>query len=255
MTRPAALVTGASSGIGEAFARALAPREPALVLVARREDRLRALASELPGPPLVVREDLSRPGAADRVIGAVEAAGLHVDLLVNNAGLGDCGPFAEAEPARIAEILAVNCGAVADLTRRVLPGMLERRRGRILNVVSMSAFQPVPWLATYAASKAFALSLSESLMRELEGTGVSVQALCPGLVPTGFQAAAGTDKVPFNESPAWSAEQVVSASLRGLERGSGTLVPAWRDRASVFGQRLLPRGLVRRIAGSLFRSR
>lgn len=253
MTRSAALVTGASSGIGEAFARALAPRETRLVLVARRQDRLQKLAAELSGEPLVVCEDLATPGAASRVMEAVRAAGLHVELLVNNAGLGHCGPFAETDAIRIAEILAVNCGTLAELTRQALPGMLERGHGRILNVVSMSAFQPVPWLATYAASKAFVLSLSEALMSELEGTGVSVQALCPGLVPTGFQASAGTDRVPFNSTPAWSAESVVAASLAALERGGGTLVPGWRDRASVFAQRLAPRSLARRVAGRLFR--
>jgi short-subunit dehydrogenase len=255
VTRAAALVTGASSGIGEAFARALAPRGAPLVLVARRRDRLEALAEALPGEAVVVPEDLASAGAAGRVMSAVEGAGLHVDLLVNNAGLGHCGPFAEADPGRIAEILAVNCSAVAELTRRALPGMLERGSGRILNVVSMSAFQPVPWLSTYAASKAFVLSLSEGLMGELEGTGVRVQALCPGLVPTGFQATAGTDRVPFNDSPSWTADQVVAASLAALDRGGGTLIPAWRDRASVLAQRLAPRGLVRRVAGGLFRTR
>jgi hypothetical protein len=254
LTRAAALVTGASSGIGAAFARALASRGAPLVLVARRQEQLRELAAGLACEALVVPEDLAAAGAAERVLGAAAAAGLHVDLLVNNAGLGHCGPFAEADPARIAEILAVNCGAVAGLTRRVLPGMLERKRGRILNVVSMSAFQPVPWLATYAASKAFALSLSEALMTELEGTGVRVQALCPGLVPTGFQATAGTDRVPFNDSPAWSPESVVAASLAALERGGGTLIPGWRDHASVLVQRFVPRRLVRRIAGRLFRA-
>jgi short-subunit dehydrogenase len=225
------------------------------VLVARRRQRLEQVAAELPGEPLMVSEDLTSEGASGRVLAAVADAGLHVELLVNNAGLGHCGPFAEADPARIREILALNCGVVAELTRQVLPGMLERRSGRILNVVSMSAFQPVPWLATYAASKAFALSLSEALMSELEGTGVSVQALCPGLVPTGFQAAAGTDRVPFNQGPAWSAESVVATSLRALEGGGGTVIPGWRNRAGVFAQRWVPRSVVRRIAGSLFQQR
>jgi short-subunit dehydrogenase len=255
LTRAASLVTGASSGIGEAFARALSPRGAPVVLVARREERLRQLAAELPGEAVVVAEDLSGPGAVERTLRAVDAAGLHLELLVNNAGLGDCGPFAEADPARLRQILAVNCGAVAELTRQVLPGMLARGSGRVLNVVSMSAFQPVPWLATYAASKAFVLSLSEALMSELEGTGVRVQALCPGLVPTGFQSAAGTDRVPFDDSPFWTPQAVVAASLSALEKGGGTLVPAWRDRLSVQAQRLTPRWLVRRVAGSLFRPR
>jgi short-subunit dehydrogenase len=131
--------------------------------------------------------------------------------------------------------------------------MVERRRGAIVNVVSMSAFQPVPYLATYAASKAFLLSFTESLAGELQGTGVTVQALCPGNIPTEFQAVAGTDRVPFNRTPATPAEDVVAASLDALAAGRLLVIPGLRDRFTVRVQPFLPRALVRRVAGELFR--
>jgi uncharacterized protein len=176
-----------------------------------------------------------------------------VELLVNNAGLGDTGRFHEAPPERIRDIMEINVRALVELTRAFLPAMVERGQGAIVNVVSMSAFQPVPFLATYAASKAFVLSFTESLAHELRGTGVKVQALCPGLVPTEFQAAAGTDRVPFNSSKATTAEAVVEASLRALNGPRVTVVPGWRDRLGLALQRWVPRRLVISVAAALFR--
>jgi short-subunit dehydrogenase len=224
-----------------------------VVAVARRGERLEALAGELGRErltPLV--QDLADPGAAAAIDARLRELGRFPDLLVNNAGLGATGRFWEADPDRLQQIVHVNAGAVVSLTRRLLPGMLERRRGRILNVVSMSAFQPVPFLTVYAASKAFVLSFSEGLARELAGTGVTVVALCPGLVRTEFQAAAGTDRVAYDGSPAVPVETVV---LAGIAAGRTTVIPGWRDRASVAAQRLLPRSLVARVAGELFRPR
>lgn len=253
--QPRALVTGASSGIGAAFARALAARGRPLVLVARRRDRLERLAVELGGAEAAVALpfDLAQEGAAGRLRDEVERLGLTVGLLVNNAGLGTTGPFASEPPATTAEILAVDVRAAVELTRAFLPGMLARGSGAVVNVVSMSAFQPVPFLATYAASKSFLLSFTESLSEELRGTGVRVQALCPGLVKTEFQRRAGTDKVAFDRTKPQAAELVVEASLRGLEAGRILVIPGWRDRVLVALQRLLPRALVRRAAAQLFR--
>jgi uncharacterized protein len=250
-----ALVTGASSGIGMAFARALRARGHRLVLVARRADRLQALAQELGGPEHagVLALDLAARDAGEQLAAEVAAHGWSVDLLVNNAGLGHTGPFHEAPPDRLLAVVDVNVRAAVDVARRFLPPMVERRRGALINVVSMSAFQPVPFLAAYAASKAFLLSFTESLAVELRGTGVAVQALCPGNIPTEFQAVAGTDRVRFNRTPATPAEDVARASLEALDRGKLVVIPGLKDRLSVRLQPFLPRSLVRRVAGELFR--
>jgi uncharacterized protein len=248
-----ALVTGASSGIGEAFARALAARGRRLVIVARRGDRLAALSHELGGDALAITLDLARPGSDEELFGQLAAAGIDVDLLVNNAGIGHAGHFREQPSERLVGMIDLNVRAVVALTRRFLPPMVERCSGAILNVVSMSAFQPVPFLATYAATKAFVLSLTESLATELEGTGVTVQALCPGNIPTGFQEVAGTEHVAFTRTRSMSAERVVEASLRALDRGQVIVIPGARDRATVALQRLVPRAFVRRAAAGLFR--
>lgn len=249
-------MTGASSGIGEGFARALVARGRRVVGVARRAALLEELAGQLGRGSLTpVALDLGDTGAPAALEARLRELGAFPDLLVNNAGLGTSGRFWEGDPERLEQIVDVNVRALVSLTRRFLPGMLERGRGEILNVVSMSAFQPVPFLTVYAASKAFALSFSEGLARELAGTGVSVVALCPGLVRTGFQASAGTDRVAYDRSPTQSVEQVVAAGLAGLERGRITVIPGFRDRASLLAQRLVPRGLVARVAGELFRPR
>lgn len=252
-----ALVTGASSGIGEAFARALAARGERLVLVARRADRLAKLVGQLggEGAAAAIPMDLSEPGAAERVKREVARRGMAVDLLVNNAGVGHTGVFHEEPPERIRGMIDLNSRAVAALTRAFLPDMVERGRGRIVNVVSTSAFQPVPYLAIYAASKAFTLSFTEALALELKGTGVRVQALCPGLTATEFQHLAGTDKVLFNRTAAMTPAAVVAASLLALERGRLVVVPGWQNRVTIWLQGFVPRALVRRVAAQLFHPR
>lgn len=248
------LVTGASSGIGEAFARALAARGRRLVLVARRADRLASLVRELgEATVLAVPLDLARAGAEDALAERLTAEDIEVDLLVNNAGVGHTGHFRQEPPERLLAMVDLNVRAVVALTRRFLPPMVERRSGAIVNVVSMSAFQPVPFLATYAATKAFVLSLTEALAAELEGTGVKVQALCPGNIPTEFQQVAGTERVAFTRTPSMSAAEVAAVSLRALDRGRVVVIPGARDRVMVALQRFAPRPLVLRIAGSLFR--
>jgi short-subunit dehydrogenase len=250
-----ALVTGASSGIGEAFARALRARGEKLVLVARRTDRLAGLAAELGGAEatLPVTLDLARADAAQVLQETLAAHGIGIRLLVNNAGVGLAGRVHEQPPDRLRAMIDLDVRAVVDLTRALLPPMIARGEGAVINVVSMSAFQPVPYLAVYAASKAFVLSLTESLATELEGTGVVVQALCPGNVQTEFQSVAGTLNVRFNRSPATSVKGVVEASLRGLDRRRPVVIPSVRDRVTVAAQRLVPRTWVRRAAAELFR--
>lgn len=250
-----ALVTGASSGIGAAFARALAARGEALVLVARREDRLRELARELGGEDKahVVVLDLARPEAGQRLDDELARRGVTVSLLVNNAGVGHTGRFVEEPLDRALGMIDLNARATVELTRRFLPPMVERGRGAIVNVVSTSAFQPVPYLAVYAASKAFLLSFTEGIADELRGTGVRVQALCPGLTESEFHQVSGTDQVRFTKTPTMSAADVARASLEALERGTLRVVPGLANRVVAATQSWLPRALVRRVAGELFR--
>jgi hypothetical protein len=167
--------------------------------------------------------------------------------------VGHSGHFREQPPDRLLGMVDLNVRSVVALTRRFLPAMVERRRGAIVNVVSMSAFQPVPFLATYAATKAFLLSLTEALATELEGTGVKVQALCPGNIPTEFQQVAGTERAAFTRTPSMSAAKVAEASLRALDRGQLIVIPGLRDRLMVALQRAVPRRVVRRAAAGLFR--
>ena len=251
-----ALVTGASSGIGEAFARELAARERPVVVVARRRDRLERLAGELGGPDRArpIDVDLAAVGGVPALTSRLRSEGLEIDLLVNNAGLGHNGAFGAQPEAALEAMLDVNVRALVTLTRALLPPMLARRQGGIVNVASMSSFQPVPYLAVYAATKAFVLSFSEALSVELAGTGVSVQALCPGNIPTEFQDVAGTRGAAYDrQTPPTSAAAVARASLDRL--ASPIVIPALRDRWTVAALRAAPRALVRRVAGNLFRPR
>jgi short-subunit dehydrogenase len=254
-SRRRAWVTGASAGIGEAFARALAARRHDLVLVARRRDRLEALAKELSErhrvETTVEAADLAEEGELGRLAALV--APDPPDLLVNNAGFGTFGRFAELEPERELEEIRLNVLALARLTRAALPGMLARGRGAIVNVSSLAGESPGPFNATYAATKAFVTSFSESLHEELRGTGVVVQALLPGFTRTEFQEVAGVDPgivPPF----AWmSAERVVRASLAALERGDAVCIPGVGNRLLGGLTALAPRGVARRVLGTLQR--
>jgi short-subunit dehydrogenase len=233
----------------------LRARGERLVLVARRADRLARLAAELGGEEavLAVSLDLARLDAAESLRRQLDDRGIGVRLLVNNAGVGYSGRVCEQAPERLRAMIDLDVRAVVELTRAFLPGMIARGSGAVLNVVSMSAFQPVPFLAVYAASKAFVLSLTESMATELEGTGVTVQALCPGNIPTEFQGVAGTTDVKFNRTPATTPREVVEASLAALDRRKLLVIPAVRDRITVGAQRFVPRSWVRRAAGELFR--
>lgn len=250
-------MTGASSGIGEAYARALRARGRRLVLVARRADRLARIADELGGEAaaLALPLDLAEKGAGERLQRELERRGILVDLLVNNAGLGHTGPFLEEPPERTAAMLDLNVRALVDLTGRLVPSMVARGTGAVVNVVSTSAFQPVPYLAVYAASKAFVLSFTEALATELRGTGVAVQALCPGLTESEFHRTAGTDRVLFTRTSMMTAPAVVERSLRALDRGRLRVVPGWQNRLVAGVQRFVPGAIVRNVAGHLFRPR
>ena len=206
-----ALVTGASSGIGEEFARQLSRRGHDLILVARRRDRLERLADELDGAAHVIACDLATD--ADSVSARVAELGLDVDLLVNNAGFGTYGRFVELDPKREAEEVRVNCEAVVTLTHAFLPAMVERGRGGVIVVASTAGMQPIPYEAAYSASKAFALNFTEALSEELRGTGVRMLAVNPGPVATEWQEIAGHDDTGMvpGEIPA---DQVVASPSR-----------------------------------------
>jgi short-subunit dehydrogenase len=254
--QPRALITGASSGIGVAFARALKARGERLVLVARRRERLEALAVELgEDASSVLVADLAKPAGALQVWAEAGQRGFEIGLLVNNAGVGHTAPFHQEPTDRIGSMLDVNVRAVVDLTRAFLPAMVERGRGSIINVASNAAFQPVPFLTIYAATKAFVLSFSEGLATELEGTGVSVQALCPGLTRTEFLEVAETHTqgLLVNRMPAMTAEEVVRASLLGLDNHRLRVIPGLSNQALATIQGLLPRSWVRRVAAALYR--
>ena len=254
-----ALVTGASSGIGAAYARGLRARGERVVLVARRVDRLQSLARELGGDPhaLVLPLDLAGPGSAESLRADLEGRGIAVDVLVNNAGLGNTAPFEAQRLESIRAMLDVNVRALVELTHAFLPGMRARGRGRIVNVASNAAFQPVPYLTVYAATKSFVLSFTEGLAEELRGTGVQVQALCPGITATEFLEVAETHRgLLVTRMPMMTAARVVETSLRGLDAGRVRVVAGWTNRLLGFVvQRLAPRGMARRVAGELYRPR
>ncbi len=255
--RTTALITGASRGIGEAFARQLAAQGKDLVLVARSEDRLRQLAGELStahGVRVhVIAADLSLPGAAGQMWAETERLSLEVDLLVNNAGVGKKGKFAELDHDFQAAMVRLNVNTPVELTRLYLPGMRARHRGGIINVASNAAFQPVPYLAVYAATKVFLLHFSEALAEEVGADGVRVMALCPGATDTDFWNVAGwlQDQRFWMTSP----EQVAAAGLRAFDRRRAFFVPGLGYAIVAFAaSRLSPRWLVRWIAGRMLRS-
>jgi len=245
-----ALITGASAGLGVEFARQLSKRGRRLVLAARRKDRLEALAAEL-GNARAVAIDLAEPEAVQRLMADVAAAGEQVELLVNNAGFGLGGHFAELDSERQRQMIDLNCGALMDLCRAVAPQMIERRSGAILNVASTAAFQPGPGMAVYFATKAFVLSLSEALHEELKTHGIKVSALCPGPTRTEFGAVAGFGEQGSFDRLSMEAEPVVRLGLDGLERNKAVVITGAINKIGAHSTRFVPRAVVRRIAGAL----
>ena len=245
-----ALITGASAGLGAEFARQLARRGDRLVLVARREDRLRDLADEV-GNARVVALDLSAQDAAERLMADLDAAGEQVELLINNAGFGQIGRFASLDGARQREMIDLNVGTLTDLCRAVAPGMIERRSGGILNVASTAAFQPGPNMAVYFASKAYVLSFTEALHEELKPHGVRVTALCPGPTRTEFGDVAGFGGNGMFDRVAMQAAPVVTAGLAGLDKNKAVVVPGTINKVGAASTRFAPRSVVRKIAGAI----
>lgn len=245
-----ALITGASAGLGVDFARQLARRGHRLVLVARRKDRLEALAKEL-GNARAVAADLSKKDATAKLMADLAANGETVDLLVNNAGFGLIGRFAELDAKRLRQMIDLNCGALADLCRAVAPDMIARKSGAMLNVASTAAFQPGPKMAVYFATKAFVLSLSEALHEELKPHGIKVSCLCPGPTRTEFGDVAGFGGNGLFDKVAMEAPAVVEAGLAALDRNRAVVVTGWVNRLGAASTRFAPRSVVRRIAGAI----
>ncbi len=255
MAASIALITGASSGIGAEFARQLAPECSDLVLVARRRERLDALAGDLEKEfqvrPHVIAKDLSREGASAEVFAETGKRGLEIDWLINNAGFGTCGPFAELPLDRELEEIGLNISNLVALCHLYLPGMTSRGRGHIVNLGSVGSFVPVPYMATYGATKAFVLSFSEALATAVAKKGVRVLALCPGATRTEFQEVAGvSDHVP--EMSYMSADDVVRLAIAAARQGKRALVPGIMNKASAGAARFLPRSVAAGISGAMF---
>jgi short-subunit dehydrogenase len=248
--RPVALVTGASAGLGVEFARQLSKRGHRLVLAARRKERLDELAKEL-GDARAVAIDLSKKDAAAKLMADVAANGEVVELLVNNAGFGLIGRFAELDAQRERQMIDLNVGALTDLCRAVAPGMVERKSGGIINVASTAAFQPGPKMAVYFATKAFVLSLTEALHEELKPYGINVSCLCPGPTRTEFGEVAGFGGNGLFDRIAMNAPEVVEAGLRGLDSNKAIVIPGLLNKAGAISGRFAPRSVVRKIAGAI----
>jgi len=245
-----ALVTGASAGLGVEFARQLSKRGHRLVLAARRKDRLDQLTKEL-GNARAVAIDLSKAGAAAKLMADIEANGETVDLLVNNAGFGLIGRFAELDAKRERQMIDLNVATLTDLCRAAAPAMIKRKSGGIINVASTAAFQPGPKMAVYFATKAFVLSLSEALHEELKPHGVRVTCLCPGPTRTEFGDVAGFGGNGLFDRVAMESPGVVETGLDGLDRNKAVTVPGLLNKLTANSGRFAPRFVVRKIAGAI----
>jgi len=251
------LITGASSGIGAAFARKFAALGRNVFLVARSEEKLITICNEL-GRMSGIRAqyfalDLTEPDAPARLFEETKKRGLEIDMLVNNAGFGSMGYFDKLDPTREVEMIKLNVAAVVDLTYRFLLPMRGRKQGTIINVASTAGFQPVPFMATYAATKAFVLTFSEALWEENRPFGVHVMALCPGVTETNFFEAAKMDRPPMRGSQ--SPEEVVETAIRGLKRKKSVIISGWPNRFTIFAERFFPRFVVLKITGKVLRGR
>ena len=250
------LITGASSGIGEAFARKLAARGHNLLLVARSEDKLITLCNELGRSDRIraqfVAIDLSTPDAPAQLFEETKKRDLQIHFLINNAGFGSMGDFAKLDLDRELGMIDLNVRALTDLTHHFLQPMRQRKSGRIINVASTAGFQPVPFMATYAATKAFVLSFSEALWEENRPYGIKVMALCPGVTETNFFEASRMDKPPARivQTP----EQVVDTALRAMKRGKSAVISGWMNLLMTESERVFPRKFVLRTVGAVMRN-
>lgn len=244
-----ALITGATGGLGKAFAAVFAKNGYELILIGRDEKRLeeaRALTEGLGAKAQTIAADLAAKEEPDRIFAWTREKGIAVDVLVNNAGFGDFGLFFECDPKKQREMIEVNIAALVRLTRLFLPGMIERGGGRVLNLASTAAFQPGPLMACYYATKAFVLSFSEAIALELAGTGVFVTALCPGPTSTGFERQAGLAgrSMLFSSLKPARAEAVAEYGFRCLMKGKRVAVHGARNRLMAFFAKIMPRTLV-----------
>jgi len=252
-----ALVTGASAGIGRALAEELASGGTHLLLTARRRDRLQELAKQLGSKHKISTEifeaDLANPSAPAEIFQFTKEKGIVVDLLINNAGFGQYGELPSVEPQRLLDMVQVNCSAVLHLTRLFLPEMVARRRGDVLIVASTASFQAVPYMSTYAATKAFDLALAEGLAEEMKPHGVRVCALCPGTTESEFHDLAGHPAHARRRSE--TAEKVAKTGLHALASGKSYVISGLGNYLGAHGERLVPRRFVTRIAAKMFRPR
>jgi short-subunit dehydrogenase len=246
-----ALITGPSSGIGLELTKIFADRGFNLVLVSRNEKKLLEMAGELGSSfgvsVKVIAKDLSSASAAEEIFDEIQRHSVTIDVLVNNAGLGSYGPFAESDLAAQQEMMQVNMVSLTQLTRLFLPGMLHRGEGKILNVASTAGFQPGPLMAVYYATKAYVLLFSEALANELKGTGVTVSTLCPGPTTTGFQRRARMEESRLVRGPLMDARSVAQIGYDGLMKNKTIVVPGLMNKVGVFSLRLIPRKMVTRI--------
>jgi short-subunit dehydrogenase len=242
------LITGASAGIGSELSKIFAREGHDLVLVARNASNLEALATELRRTygrtVMTLARNLAVQAAPDELFTTVQQKGLTIDILVNNAGVGQYGFFAQGDLARQQEMMQLNVVALTHLTRLFLPGMIERRLGKILNVASTAGFQPGPLMAVYYATKAFVLSFSEALANELQGSGVTVTTLCPGPTATEFQQRAQMEKSRLFRGNVMDASTVAECGYRGLMKDKTIVIPGWKNKLLAFSVRFAPRKLV-----------
>lgn len=244
------LITGASGGIGYELAKFAATNGKNLVLVARSANKLDELAEEIKNKTksevIVIVLDLSDETGVNKLISEIIGKKIQVDTLINNAGFGDFGDFAKADLSKNMEIIRLNISALTQLTHFVLQGMLRAGSGKIMNVASTAAFMPGPGMAVYYASKAYVLSFSEALTRELKGTGISVTTLCPGPTDTDFAAVAGLGKSLMHRLlPPATSKQVAIAGYKALQKGKAIEIPGFMNKISAFSPRITPRSLIR----------
>lgn len=252
-----ALVTGASSGLGEQFAKQLAARGLSLVLTARSKDALEHLAAELSSAhgvgTRVIVADLSTEAGIDALLHDVRALGLPIDHLIGNAGFGTQGSFAEQDTDEQRAMVRLNCEAIVALSGALVPAMIERSKGGVIHVASTAAFQPAATFTTYAATKAFVLSFTEALHEEVRPHGVRAMALCPGPIPTGFQARARTSLAGITKPMVVGADRAVREALEDYEHGRAICIPGQLNRTGAWLAQLAPRSLVRRVTHELMR--
>jgi len=245
-----ALITGASGGIGEEFAKIFAREKFNLVLVARSADKLLTLANDLQSKHgitvKVIPKDLAKHESPDELFAELQQAGMQIDVLVNNAGYATYGPFSEIPLKTELDEMQLNMVTLTHLTKLFLPGMVQRRDGKILNVASTAAFQPGPLMAVYYATKAYVLSLSEALAEELNGTGVTVTALCPGPTESGFQQRAAMTESKLVQGKLMTAKEVAEAGYQSMMKGQRVIVTGMMNKVMAFTTRFMPRNMLSR---------